>query len=152
MLPIIIEQVNPKKDDFLRLRREEMWIRAYQSVEFGANSHSWKLSFTRIRTDIDLEETMMVKHHCIMLLLTGHWFQESLITKFTLIWFFYWFPDEHSLHVFLKSKISHHHTGNLPPQTCSGSKKFPIISRNLPTKLNYNKFGFKYPVCQKHFQ
>ena len=39
MLPVIIEQVNPKNDDFLRLRREEMWIRTYQSVEFGANSH-----------------------------------------------------------------------------------------------------------------
>ena len=40
MLPIIIEQVDPKNDDFLRLRREEVWIRTYQSVEFGANSHS----------------------------------------------------------------------------------------------------------------
>ena len=33
MLPIIIEQDNPKNDDFLRLRREELWIRAYQCFE-----------------------------------------------------------------------------------------------------------------------
>ena len=40
MLPIIIGQVNPRKDDSLRLKREEYWIRNYQSVEFGANKHS----------------------------------------------------------------------------------------------------------------
>ena len=33
MLPIIIEQDNPKNDDFLRLKREELWIRAYQCFE-----------------------------------------------------------------------------------------------------------------------
>ena len=33
MLPI-------RKDDFLRLKREEFWIRNYQSVGFGANKHS----------------------------------------------------------------------------------------------------------------
>ena len=40
MLPIILEKVTPGNDDFLRLKREELWIRNYQSVEFGANSHS----------------------------------------------------------------------------------------------------------------
>ena len=40
MLPTIIEQVNPRGDDFLRLKREELWIRNYQSVEFGANKLS----------------------------------------------------------------------------------------------------------------
>ena len=40
MLPIILEQVTPSGDDFLRLKREELWIRNYQSVEFGANFHS----------------------------------------------------------------------------------------------------------------
>ena len=30
-------------DDFLRLKREELWIRNYQSVEFGANFHSWNI-------------------------------------------------------------------------------------------------------------
>ena len=32
--------ITPKNDDFLRLRREELWIRRYQSIEFGANKHS----------------------------------------------------------------------------------------------------------------
>ena len=41
MLPVILEEVTPKNDDFLRLRREELWIRRYQSIEFGANKHSW---------------------------------------------------------------------------------------------------------------
>jgi hypothetical protein len=36
MLPVILEEVAPKK----RLRREELWIRNYQSIEFGANKHS----------------------------------------------------------------------------------------------------------------
>ena len=40
MLPIILEQVNPRGDDFLRLKREELWIRNYQSVEYGANKLS----------------------------------------------------------------------------------------------------------------
>ena len=40
MLPIILEEVTPKNDDFLRLKREELWIRNYQSIEFGANKHS----------------------------------------------------------------------------------------------------------------
>ena len=40
MLPVILEEVTPKNDDFLRLRREELWIRNYQSIEFGANKHS----------------------------------------------------------------------------------------------------------------
>ena len=30
-------------DDFLRLKREELWTRNYQSVEFGANFHSWNI-------------------------------------------------------------------------------------------------------------
>ena len=32
MLPVILEEVTPKNDDFLRLRREELWIRKYQSI------------------------------------------------------------------------------------------------------------------------
>ena len=40
MLPVSLEEVTPKNDDFLRLRREEFWIRNYQSI-FGANKHSW---------------------------------------------------------------------------------------------------------------
>ncbi len=40
MLPIILEEVIPKDDDFLRLTQEELWIRNYQSVEFGANRQS----------------------------------------------------------------------------------------------------------------
>ena len=40
MLPIILEEVTPKNDDFLRLKREELWIRNHQSIEFGANKHS----------------------------------------------------------------------------------------------------------------
>ena len=40
MLPIILEEVTPKNDNFLRLRREELWIRNYQSIEFGANKYS----------------------------------------------------------------------------------------------------------------
>jgi hypothetical protein len=40
MLPVILEEVTPKNDGFLRLRREELWIRNYQSIEFGANKHS----------------------------------------------------------------------------------------------------------------
>ena len=39
MLPVILEEFTPKNDDFLRLRREELWIRNYQSIEFGANKH-----------------------------------------------------------------------------------------------------------------
>ena len=37
MLPIILEEVTPKNDDLLRLQREELWIRYYQSIEFGTN-------------------------------------------------------------------------------------------------------------------
>ena len=40
LLHFILEEVTPKNDDFLRLRREELWIRRYQSIEFGANKHS----------------------------------------------------------------------------------------------------------------
>ena len=40
MLPVILEQVTPKNDDFLRLKRDEFWIKNYQSVEFGTNKHS----------------------------------------------------------------------------------------------------------------
>ena len=40
MLAIILEKVNPEGDDFLRLKREEIWIRTYQSVEFGNNKQS----------------------------------------------------------------------------------------------------------------
>ena len=40
MLPVIIEEVKPKNDEFLRLQREKLWINNYQSVEFGANKHS----------------------------------------------------------------------------------------------------------------
>ena len=40
MLPVILEEVTHKNDDFLRLRREELWIREYQLIEFGANKHS----------------------------------------------------------------------------------------------------------------
>ena len=39
MLPTIIEQVYPKGDDFLRLKREKMWITRYEDC---ANKHSWK--------------------------------------------------------------------------------------------------------------
>ena len=39
-LPIAIEKVNPTNDEFLRLKREELWIRTYQSVEYGENKHS----------------------------------------------------------------------------------------------------------------
>ena len=37
MNPDIIEEVRPKNDPFLRLKREKHWINLYQSVEFGAN-------------------------------------------------------------------------------------------------------------------
>ena len=40
MLPVIIEQVQPNNDNFLRLRREKYWINTYESVEFGGNRHS----------------------------------------------------------------------------------------------------------------
>ena len=34
----------PKNDDFLRLKREELWIRKYQSIEFGAQQTFLNLS------------------------------------------------------------------------------------------------------------
>ena len=37
MLPIVIEQVQPKNDDFLRLKREKHWNNTYESLEFGGN-------------------------------------------------------------------------------------------------------------------
>ena len=37
MLPIILEKVTLRNDEFLRLKREEFWIRTYQTVEFGNN-------------------------------------------------------------------------------------------------------------------
>ena len=40
MLPVIIEQVHPKNDTFLRLRREKFWINTYEAVEFGGNRQS----------------------------------------------------------------------------------------------------------------
>ena len=36
-LPIILTKVTPTSDDFLRLKREEFWIRSYQPVEFRNN-------------------------------------------------------------------------------------------------------------------
>ena len=46
MLPIILEEVTPENDDFLRLKREGLRIRNYQSVEFGANKHSSTFLYT----------------------------------------------------------------------------------------------------------
>ena len=40
MLPMIIEKVLPKNDDFLRLRRERHWINTYESIQYGANKKS----------------------------------------------------------------------------------------------------------------
>ena len=40
MLPIVLEKVSPRNDEFLRLKREEFWIRTYQSVEYGENKYS----------------------------------------------------------------------------------------------------------------
>ena len=37
MLPVILEQVTPQNDEFLRLRREKLWIKNYEAIEFGAN-------------------------------------------------------------------------------------------------------------------
>ena len=36
MLPVILEQVTPQNDEFLRLRREKLWIKNYEAIEFGA--------------------------------------------------------------------------------------------------------------------
>ena len=44
--PIILEEVTPKNDDFLRLKREELWIRNYQSIEFAANKHFLTFLYT----------------------------------------------------------------------------------------------------------
>ena len=38
MTCIVIEQVLPANDPFLRKRREKFWINKYQSVEHGANT------------------------------------------------------------------------------------------------------------------
>ena len=38
MLPVIIEQVTPLQDHFLRRRREKVWINTYQAIDYGANS------------------------------------------------------------------------------------------------------------------
>ena len=38
MLPVIIEQVTPLQDHFLRRRREKVWINTYQVIDYGANS------------------------------------------------------------------------------------------------------------------
>ena len=46
MLPIILKEVTPKNDDFLRLKRKECWIRNYQSIEFCAKKHSWTFIYT----------------------------------------------------------------------------------------------------------
>ena len=40
MLPMVIEEVQPKHDDFLRLKREKYWINKYDAKDFGANRHS----------------------------------------------------------------------------------------------------------------
>ena len=40
MLAVVIEKVNPKNDEFLRLKREEFWIRTYQAVDYGENKYS----------------------------------------------------------------------------------------------------------------
>ena len=46
MLPVILEEVTPKGDDFLRLRREELWIKNYQSIKFVTNKHSSTFLYT----------------------------------------------------------------------------------------------------------
>ena len=40
MLPVIIEEIFPKNDSFLRLRREKYWINQYEAKDFGANRKS----------------------------------------------------------------------------------------------------------------
>ena len=37
MNPVIIEEVIPKNDTFLRLKREKHWINKYEAKDFGAN-------------------------------------------------------------------------------------------------------------------
>ena len=37
MNPVIIEEVRPKNDTFLRLKREKHWINKYEAKDFGAN-------------------------------------------------------------------------------------------------------------------
>ena len=37
MLPMIIEQVKPFNDGFLRSQREKFWINKYQAIDYGAN-------------------------------------------------------------------------------------------------------------------
>ena len=44
MLPIILEKVTLRNDEFLRLKREEFWIRTYQTVEFGNNKKTWNFN------------------------------------------------------------------------------------------------------------
>ena len=37
MLPVILEEVYPKNDSFIRDIREKYWISTYKSIDFGAN-------------------------------------------------------------------------------------------------------------------
>ena len=37
MIPMVIEQVHPSNNNFLRSRREKFWINKYQAIDFGAN-------------------------------------------------------------------------------------------------------------------
>ena len=43
MLPVIIEEIFPKNDSFLRLKREKYWINQYEAKDYGANRKSWPL-------------------------------------------------------------------------------------------------------------
>ena len=40
MLPVIIEEVFPKNDNFLRFKREKYWITQYEAKDFRANRKS----------------------------------------------------------------------------------------------------------------
>ena len=37
MNPVIIEEVIPKNDNYLRMKRERYWINEYEAKDFGAN-------------------------------------------------------------------------------------------------------------------
>ena len=57
MLPIILEEVTPKNDDFFNFKREELWIRnsvmrvgrdTFDDPIFPKGLQNWKSHFTQV--------------------------------------------------------------------------------------------------------
>ena len=162
MLPIILEQVNPRNDDFLRLKREELWIRNYQSVEFGANKHFWRFQAPPLFS-FGFEISCSQKVFFLFLQNIYPWiatlnskvmWSQSFIKR-SFEKTYKCKPWSNKSYIKLSTENSRliilkQHTGSLPPQICSGSKNFTINLLTYYETWTITNFGGRCPVCNQH--